>query len=107
MTTVGRNPNRIMALIQDWSEHHQGSVRFVGEPVWPGRSEAEVREDSEIAITLDELVRERRSPNDRRGASGRGGRVRRVVQRRVDDDRRDWWSATACRKWEAQRKATS
>ncbi len=41
MAGVGRNPNRILAVIQDWSDRHRGRARFVGEPIWSGRSEAE------------------------------------------------------------------
>jgi hypothetical protein len=41
MSDVGRNPNRILPLIHDWSERHRGRARFVGEPIWPGRTEAE------------------------------------------------------------------
>jgi hypothetical protein len=33
-----------MTVIQDWSDRHAGRVRFVGEPIWPGRSNAELAE---------------------------------------------------------------
>ena len=45
MTTVGRNPARIMSVISDWVQEHAGRpTRFVGEPAWPGRTPAEVVE---------------------------------------------------------------
>ncbi len=44
MSRAGRNPGRIMTMIEDWSDRHAGRVRFVGEPIWPGRSNAELVE---------------------------------------------------------------
>jgi anti-sigma regulatory factor (Ser/Thr protein kinase) len=45
MTTVGRNPARIIPTILRFVDAHpRRRVRFVGEPIWPGRSEAEVCE---------------------------------------------------------------
>jgi anti-sigma regulatory factor (Ser/Thr protein kinase) len=44
MTELGRNPGRIMPAIQEFASSCQQPVRFVGEPIWPGRSAAEVRE---------------------------------------------------------------
>jgi hypothetical protein len=44
MAEVGRNPSRIMQVIRDWIDGHPGPVRFVGEPIWPGRTEDEVSE---------------------------------------------------------------
>jgi anti-sigma regulatory factor (Ser/Thr protein kinase) len=44
MSCAGRNPGRIMTVIQQWSDRHAGRVRFVGEPIWPGRSNAELAE---------------------------------------------------------------
>jgi anti-sigma regulatory factor (Ser/Thr protein kinase) len=42
---LGRNPGRIISAIWDFMDRHQGrAVRFVSEPVWPGRSDAEIRE---------------------------------------------------------------
>jgi anti-sigma regulatory factor (Ser/Thr protein kinase) len=45
MGQLGRNPGRIIAAAWDFAERHPGrAVRFVSEPVWPGRSPAEIRE---------------------------------------------------------------
>jgi anti-sigma regulatory factor (Ser/Thr protein kinase) len=45
MTTLGRNPARIIPEVRSFTEKHPGQrVRFVGEPIWPGRSPAETRE---------------------------------------------------------------
>ncbi|MFJ6793625.1 anti-sigma factor RsbA family regulatory protein [Streptomyces sp. NPDC091268] len=45
MTELGRNPGRILAALQDFADRHPGrAARLVGEPIWPGRSPAEVLE---------------------------------------------------------------
>lgn len=45
MTELGRNPGRILAALQDFADGHPGrAARIVGEPIWPGRSPAEVLE---------------------------------------------------------------
>ncbi len=45
MTQLGRNPARIIPEVRDFIEAHPGQrVRYVGEPVWPGRSAAEMCE---------------------------------------------------------------
>ncbi|MEU9146064.1 sensor histidine kinase [Streptomyces sp. NPDC048349] len=45
MTQLGRNPGRILASLQDFADRHAGRpARIVGEPIWPGRSQAEVLE---------------------------------------------------------------
>ncbi|MFB6519718.1 anti-sigma factor RsbA family regulatory protein [Streptomyces sp. NPDC056401] len=45
MTELGRNPGRILAGLQDFADLHVSrAVRIVGEPIWPGRSPAEVLE---------------------------------------------------------------
>ncbi|MFF5703811.1 anti-sigma factor RsbA family regulatory protein [Streptomyces sp. NPDC012794] len=45
MTRLGRNPGRILAALRDFAERHAGRpARIVGEPIWPGRTEAEVLE---------------------------------------------------------------
>ncbi|MFD6891927.1 anti-sigma factor RsbA family regulatory protein [Streptomyces sp. NPDC059957] len=45
MTELGRNPGRILAALQDFADLHVSrSARIVGEPIWPGRSPAEVLE---------------------------------------------------------------
>jgi anti-sigma regulatory factor (Ser/Thr protein kinase) len=45
MTQVGRNPSCIIPFVQQFVDGHAGRrISFVGEPIWPGRSPAEVRE---------------------------------------------------------------
>jgi anti-sigma regulatory factor (Ser/Thr protein kinase) len=45
MTELGRNPGRIIPAVRDWLDGHgDGPARFVGEPIWPGRSAPEAAE---------------------------------------------------------------
>src|SRR5215471_1488201 len=45
MTELGRNPARIIPEVRSFTAKHPGQrVRFVGEPIWPGRTDAEIRE---------------------------------------------------------------
>ncbi|HET8601129.1 MAG TPA: sensor histidine kinase [Segeticoccus sp.] len=45
VTHVGRNPSCLMPMIQDFlDEHPTAHTRFVGEPIWPGRSRPEIEE---------------------------------------------------------------
>lgn len=45
MTMIGRNPARIIPAIKHYLDAHPNRhVRFVGEPIWPGRSPAEICE---------------------------------------------------------------
>lgn len=45
MTQVGRNPARIIPMLQAFVSRQAGRrVRYVGEPVWAGRTAAQVRE---------------------------------------------------------------
>ena len=47
MAEVGQNPARIIPVWHEFAEDHAGSgrrIRGVGEPVWPGRSDAELVE---------------------------------------------------------------
>jgi anti-sigma regulatory factor (Ser/Thr protein kinase) len=45
MTELGRNPARIIPEVRSFTDKHPGQhVRFVGEPIWPGRGPAEIRE---------------------------------------------------------------
>ncbi|WP_030934341.1 sensor histidine kinase [Streptomyces sp. NRRL B-24720] len=45
MSDLGRNPGRILAALLSFAERHPGrSVRVVQEPLWPGRSTAEILE---------------------------------------------------------------
>lgn len=45
MTALGRNPSRIIPTVRAFTDSHAGRrTRFVGEPIWAGRSGAEIRE---------------------------------------------------------------
>jgi len=41
---VGRNPSRLLEMIEEWVASHDGHARVVTEVVWPGRSHAEAIE---------------------------------------------------------------
>ena len=41
---VGRNPGRLLSMIEEWVASHDGHARVVSEVVWPGRSRAEAVE---------------------------------------------------------------
>lgn len=45
MTVLGRNPARIIPALRAWLDQHPGRrTRFVGEPIWAGRTHDEVAE---------------------------------------------------------------
>ncbi len=44
MSELGRNPGRIIPIIQAFLDTAAGPARFVGEPIWPGRTAPEMRE---------------------------------------------------------------
>ena len=44
MREVGRNPNRLLPMIEDWVRGHEGATRVVSEAIFPGRSYAETVE---------------------------------------------------------------
>jgi anti-sigma regulatory factor (Ser/Thr protein kinase) len=44
MNEVGRNPARILPMIQEWIDQHDGRARVIAEPMWPERSYAETAE---------------------------------------------------------------
>ncbi len=45
MSELGRNPARIIPLLRAFIDDHPGQrVSYVGEPIWPARSAAEMRE---------------------------------------------------------------
>jgi hypothetical protein len=41
---VGRNPNLLLSVMQEWTDTHDGRARVISEPVWPGRSWPEIVE---------------------------------------------------------------
>lgn len=44
IASVGRNPARLLSALQTFVCAVNGRARVVGEPIWPGRSAAEIRE---------------------------------------------------------------
>lgn len=45
MTRLGRNPARIIPRVLEFTRQNSGRhVRYVGEPIWPARTDAELRE---------------------------------------------------------------
>lgn len=44
MRVVGRNPNRLLPMIEDWVRGHEGPTRVVSEAIFPGRSYPEIAE---------------------------------------------------------------
>ncbi|MFF3157440.1 anti-sigma factor RsbA family regulatory protein [Streptomyces sp. NPDC057910] len=45
MTELGRNPGRILAALQGFADQYPGrAARIIGEPIWAGRSPAEILE---------------------------------------------------------------
>jgi anti-sigma regulatory factor (Ser/Thr protein kinase) len=45
MAVLGRNPAWIIPRVQDFADEHTGRlIRYVGEPMWPGRTSAQIRE---------------------------------------------------------------
>jgi anti-sigma regulatory factor (Ser/Thr protein kinase) len=45
MCELGRNPARIIPAVREMLERHGGKpLRYVGEPIWPGRSAEEIKE---------------------------------------------------------------
>jgi anti-sigma regulatory factor (Ser/Thr protein kinase) len=59
MTEVGRNPGRIIPAIRKFCEAQgPGRIRFVGEPIWPGRNAAEIRECTRHEALLNLAFRE-------------------------------------------------
>jgi anti-sigma regulatory factor (Ser/Thr protein kinase) len=54
ITDLGGNPARILPAIRAFADRHPGRpVRFLGEPAWPGRSAAELREVSRYEAVLN------------------------------------------------------
>jgi anti-sigma regulatory factor (Ser/Thr protein kinase) len=45
MYELGRNPSRIIPAVEQMLAKHAGArLHYIGEPIWPGRSEEEIRE---------------------------------------------------------------
>jgi anti-sigma regulatory factor (Ser/Thr protein kinase) len=44
MNELGRNPGRIIPAVREWIDRGEGRCRFIGEPIWPGRSATEIVE---------------------------------------------------------------
>jgi hypothetical protein len=55
MSVLGRNPSRIIPAVRRFADAHRGvRTRFAGEPLWAGRSPAEIEE-----ATRHEAARQR------------------------------------------------
>jgi hypothetical protein len=59
MSLAGRNPNLLLSLIQEWIDEHDGRARVISEPVWPGRSYAEVVESLRHEALLNLVLKSR------------------------------------------------
>jgi anti-sigma regulatory factor (Ser/Thr protein kinase) len=56
MARFGKNPARLIPAIHDKLDAHPGSrMRFVGEPIWPGRSEPEIAEATRHEAMLNTI----------------------------------------------------
>jgi len=44
MFELGKNPARIIPIVLSMIERHGSPLRYVGEPIWPGRAPEEIRE---------------------------------------------------------------
>lgn len=77
MEEVGRNPARIIPFVTDFLARHRGRhVRFVGEPIWHGRSESEitegVRHEALLNVAFANAVATILCPYDAAGLAGAG-----------------------------------
>ncbi|WP_377268497.1 anti-sigma factor RsbA family regulatory protein [Peterkaempfera sp. SMS 1(5)a] len=60
MAELGRNPGRILAALREFADRHTtGRSRLVGEPIWPQRSPAEVREATRHEALINLAFRRR------------------------------------------------
>jgi anti-sigma regulatory factor (Ser/Thr protein kinase) len=53
---VGRNPSRLLPIIEEWVSSHDGRARVVSEIVWPGRTDAEAAEALRYEALLNHLL---------------------------------------------------
>ncbi|MEV6721819.1 sensor histidine kinase [Streptomyces xanthochromogenes] len=61
MTELGRNPGRILAALQGFADQHPGrAARIVGEPIWAGRSPAEILEATRHEALVNTAFTDRR-----------------------------------------------
>jgi len=75
MAELGRNPARIIPEVRSFTEKHPGQrVRFVGEPVWPGRTPAEIceatRHEALINLAFAQVQAAILCPYDASGLAG-------------------------------------
>jgi anti-sigma regulatory factor (Ser/Thr protein kinase) len=75
MTELGRNPARIIPEVRAFTDKHCGQrVRFVGEPIWPGRSAAEIceatRHEALINLAFAQVEATILCPYDAAGLAG-------------------------------------
>lgn len=82
MTSLGANPCRILSYVEDWLARLSGPARFVGEPLWPARRQAErtevTRHEALINIALESAPLRALCPYDEESLDER---ARRDVER--------------------------
>ncbi|MEU3501301.1 sensor histidine kinase [Streptomyces hundungensis] len=62
MTELGRNPGRILAALQGFADRHPGrAARIIGEPIWAGRSRAEILEATRHEALINTAFHDRRA----------------------------------------------
>ena len=62
MGGLGRNPGRILSRLREFAaQHGERAVRIVGEPIWPGRSAAEITEATRHEALINLAFRGRES----------------------------------------------
>ncbi|MFF3977910.1 anti-sigma factor RsbA family regulatory protein [Streptomyces sp. NPDC001828] len=62
MTELGRNPGRILAALHGFADQHPGrAARIIGEPIWAGRSPAEIREATRHEALVNAAFTDRRA----------------------------------------------
>jgi anti-sigma regulatory factor (Ser/Thr protein kinase) len=100
MQQLGRNPSRIIPAVRRFTDAHPGRTRFVGEPIWAGRTEAETREvachealvNAAFAGVPATLV----CPYDRAGLDGRALGQACQAHPQIAADGKSWPSQAYC-----------
>ncbi|GAA2445963.1 sensor histidine kinase [Streptomyces macrosporus] len=98
MTDVGRNPGRILSMLRDFADRHAGrAAHIVGEPIWAGRSRAEILEATRHEALINAAFAGRRAtilcPYDTEGLPARVLSDARRTHPVVDEDGRRTVSA--------------
>lgn len=56
MAERGANPSCLLDVVSDWIDDHEGRVRVIDEPLWPGRSRPEIVEVLRHEALLNHLL---------------------------------------------------